>query len=458
MTHNLVERDFAFTPYSLTAGTVSKIDLSTNRVGGELALSLPVAEAPWVLAKSEAHVPKHLSWSGLIPLKNLVVDGTLVVGFADQSKGGRMTVDTEGILSEKKMLCGARDDWPARVHLDLANTTAKSIQWAAPLRRPEGSPADCVSWEGVGLRYDNWEAGSGWSDRPEKNDDEGSVRSSEQFPELLRQWRALYVRTASEPRAGEPPPDPLHHMADQLAKIGEQKESRQVRAEAKRAGFPLSTDDFLTSLGNGVARIVFFPTDFGTKPERAFIVLAVVTLAAWVVYTWLAWHYRESWWQFERARDMLEKRDRIREAMRQHLANRTLDRNGDDLDAAEYRLTEVLDRHAPKPTESDSTSSDASGVAHGQPESRQSTLEPGLSEAELRHISAVPGFMQYDRNRQPQYFNLVRYAVDTMIPVIDLHAYNQYYPMRGWVLNFTMLQHVVGWWVLTSFLASIAVF
>ena len=45
-----------------------------------------------------------------------------------------------------------------------------------------------------------------------------------------------------------------------------------------------------------------------------------------------------------------------------------------------------------------------------------------------------------------------------MIPVIDLQAYNQYYPQPKWMRTFAMLQHVVGWWVLTSFLASLAAF
>jgi hypothetical protein len=73
------------------------------------------------------------------------------------------------------------------------------------------------------------------------------------------------------------------------------------------------------------------------------------------------------------------------------------------------------------------------------------------------HVSLVPGFLQHDRNRQPQDFSLVRLALDATMPVIDLGAYNQYFPVDGWLRTLMMLQRVIGWWVLTSFLASLAV-
>jgi hypothetical protein len=47
--------------------------------------------------------------------------------------------------------------------------------------------------------------------------------------------------------------------------------------------------------------------------------------------------------------------------------------------------------------------------------------------------------------------------VDVTIPVVDLHAYSQYFPASGWVRALSVLQHLTGWWVLTSFLASLAV-
>ena len=82
-------------------------------------------------------------------------------------------------------------------------------------------------------------------------------------------------------------------------------------------------------------------------------------------------------------------RDRINEAMPEHLAVQDLEGQGAPVD--DRRRKEILDRYAP-----DRRSSQAD-----------------LMQEELRHISAVPGFLQYDRNRQPQDFMLWRYAPST---------------------------------------------
>lgn len=430
VTHNLVGRDLVFTPSGVTEGVIDEVDLSTNRVGGEFAISLPVTAASAPTATDE-ETQQQLAWNGSISLESLAVDGTLAVGFASASKSGRMIVDTEGELSETGVSC-ERKGGSATVHLNLANTMAKNLLWAVPVPKPGDNAAECVSWEGVGLRYDSWDV----------------PRRSESLQDLLGQWRALYARDGRGTRglllpmigSNDVPPDPLHHMADYLGKIGEQKESREVKAEAKRAGFPVPAEGPAATLGNVVARIVFLPTDFGTKPERAFIVLAFFSFAAWWIYRRCWSRHSRDWPNVQKRRDALVMRDQIHESMLQHLAGRDLDdpRNGKDPLADGRGLNRVLNRYAPMPDVDSSM--------------------PDLSEGELRHISAVPGFMQYDRNRQPQYFNLVLYAIDTMIPVIDLHAYNQYYPIQGWVRSFAMCQHVVGWWVLTSFLASLAVF
>ncbi len=44
-----------------------------------------------------------------------------------------------------------------------------------------------------------------------------------------------------------------------------------------------------------------------------------------------------------------------------------------------------------------------------------------------------------------------------MIPVIDLHAYSNYYPEWGRMRGITVIQHIFGWWWLTVFVASAAI-
>ena len=41
-----------------------------------------------------------------------------------------------------------------------------------------------------------------------------------------------------------------------------------------------------------------------------------------------------------------------------------------------------------------------------------------------------------------------------MLPVINLHAYTEYYPRNRAVRVFSFVQHIIGWWMLSVFLAS----
>ena len=145
----------------------------------------------------------------------------------------------------------------------------------------------------------------------------------------------------------------------------------------------------------------------------------------------------------QEARDELEKRNRLERELQQYVASKqleeALEKGPDDtqVESTEKHdrlINTVLSVHAKKPKKID--------------------FPPG----EVTHLSAVPGFMQYDRNRQPQDFGLFRYAVDVSIPVVDLHAYSQYFPASKGPRILTTFQHILGWWVLTSLLATLAVF
>ena len=69
--------------------------------------------------------------------------------------------------------------------------------------------------------------------------------------------------------------------------------------------------------------------------------------------------------------------------------------------------------------------------------------------------SLVGGFIQFERDRMPREFDLLIFSADATLPVIDLHAYNTFYPSRQrWVPG---VQHVFGWWLISVFLASVTV-
>ena len=44
-----------------------------------------------------------------------------------------------------------------------------------------------------------------------------------------------------------------------------------------------------------------------------------------------------------------------------------------------------------------------------------------------------------------------------MLPVVDLHAYHKFQGNWAVVRFMAGFQHILGWWLLTSFLASLAI-
>lgn len=71
--------------------------------------------------------------------------------------------------------------------------------------------------------------------------------------------------------------------------------------------------------------------------------------------------------------------------------------------------------------------------------------------------SLTPGFMQYDQKLEPKRFKISLYSLDAMLPLINLHHYDLYYPRSNIVRGWTVIQHVLGWWWLTAFIAAAAI-
>ncbi len=71
--------------------------------------------------------------------------------------------------------------------------------------------------------------------------------------------------------------------------------------------------------------------------------------------------------------------------------------------------------------------------------------------------SAKPGFRQFNPTLHPLDFSLLRYSMDAMLPVINLHAYDRYYPDDGLMQYLPSLQHALGWYLSTIFLISATV-
>ena len=252
--HNRVGRDLTFAPFGFVAGAVRHIDLSANRVEGEMHVRLPTA------AGEES---SGLAWKGDIRMSSLHIDGTValelttthyrrtVSGIAsagEEANQRRAIVDDGGKIQNGFRPCVASSDQDARIRVHFEGTDATNIRWALPLIPMEPINGEgCVTWltwTGTGLRYDRWEPGGGW---PSETSNGGRI-------DAFRSWGDLLQPDASAGSLQHISPDPLQQMANYLWSLGEQSDSRSVRSEAKAAAFPIPAGDLGVTAGNVVAR------------------------------------------------------------------------------------------------------------------------------------------------------------------------------------------------------------
>jgi hypothetical protein len=66
----------------------------------------------------------------------------------------------------------------------------------------------------------------------------------------------------------------------------------------------------------------------------------------------------------------------------------------------------------------------------------------------------VRGFQQYDHGKEPDHFSLVGFSLDALLPVVNLHAFDNYFPRNRAVRLFSFLQRLFGWWMITAFVTS----
>ncbi len=468
ITNNRIAQNLYFEPFDIERQERTALDISSNTIGARMHFVLPIrsrsssmepVEAP---SETEGTNVAPLAWYGDLDLTGLNVGGTLRINLGVQDWGRKRVIQWPDPLTFRQLhqsdLSFVRrllelydyihagqdpydgDNSEKRCHPDdaidinLSNAVVNDLVWELPIR------TGCFHWQGVGLHYASWGT-------PDLSIDEKS--------ELMDLWTDYYRKTSSEGGAQgigssqRVPPDPLHHMADFFLDFGAQSRSREIRAEAKSADFPRPEEPFLDQpisfAGWIVARVLLWPTNFGTQPERAIIIL-MISIVGTLVILWIyslswgkAWKnaiiYRREWQRQQQDNAEIENLE-IAALMKR------FDRTEDVLRALEEKRAVIKE---------------INNKRHPFAENVELLNSKKLDEDEILHVSSVGGFLQYDRNRQPQHFNLFRFALDSAIPVIDLHAYSQYYPVTYWARWWVMAQQIFGWYIVTSFLATIAV-
>lgn len=66
------------------------------------------------------------------------------------------------------------------------------------------------------------------------------------------------------------------------------------------------------------------------------------------------------------------------------------------------------------------------------------------------------GFRAYSDD-ETKNLNLFMFSLDATLPVLNLRAYDSFFPTVTVVQIVSVLQHLLGWWVVTALLASFAV-
>ncbi|HSA82490.1 MAG TPA: hypothetical protein VLE23_16865 [Geminicoccaceae bacterium] len=193
----------------------------------------------------------------------------------------------------------------------------------------------------------------------------------------------------------EPNSEALGFMSTYLHSRGRFSDSRDLQEEAKEVNY---RPPQLLDLG-WVVYALLWPTGFGVKPELALFWLFIGWLVGGAVYAIYRWRAGNAGWPPLAPPG-------LREAPASYVAS-----------ADEGRIT---------------------------PATLEITEQPSM----------VAGFMQYQRDRRPADFSVWAFSADAVLPVINLHAYTEYYPRNRAVRAFSFVQHIVGWWMLSIFLAS----
>lgn len=193
-------------------------------------------------------------------------------------------------------------------------------------------------------------------------------------------------------------PDNLVFAAKFLSDRGEFIMGRDFLENAKRLNYQPGEDaGVLDTVQWWILNSLLKLGGYGAKPERALIILVACVIVFSFVYRFYSSFYRTR----DEIADRLSKNPRLCELIKQYIL--------------------------------------------------------GKSIAEVGIESKIPGFIQFDRGLAPRRFSFLRYSADAMLPVISLHAYDRYAPNWAFFRFLAALQHVVGWILITVFLASASV-
>lgn len=452
-----------------------------NGVSGQLEVVLPVEayEGRVAMEGKTGWYLRPQKWRGqhtiAINLARNKVASSIILGLSWEGRGFANDFSAEGL-----------DTWPAPtrtcsvgVAVNIDAVAASVLEWNFPLSfNMEDGQKRCFQWFGGGFNFSDFR-----------------FKVMEDRKEVHEPWRAVQIWRNALARES---PASLYPIAEYFSDQHNQDERRRITEEAKKLEYD----------GNPFVRLIFWPTGYGENPIRAIQILVLVYLLSVIYYSTMSEMWAGRWSDLFALREDLLRRDAMVQAAVARrgtvIAEQSVQRSIND-------LPRVMSRALGLEAEGLSARRDLLWVPVGMSISlvtllviwvatRQNVpagmlrvvalvaaafllamllgvrilrrreeppeavitisflgwLKRKFSEEEVLHLSLQPGFLQFDREKQPQNFSLFRYTLDVMVPLIDLHGYNRYYPADSFSRLWTMTQHLIGWWVLTSALAALA--
>jgi len=422
------------------------LKIISNRVGGGFYLLNEKNNWPpnsfdlsHNLVRGNAQIEMERSWSGDLDLSSTRFEAGLQIGLKREE---RWPIDEDRLNG---VYCGFNPNPFMDIKLDWVEV--KGLDWTFPM--------SCnIRWSGEGLSYGRWN-GESFIDSAERS---------------LTAWRT----TLKMPNS-----DPLFAMSRYLSSHGSFIESRAIMIETKRLDYTncaphkssfhcaLSPYFEAESWIDGVLRTVTFwflvPGGYGAQPERGLFCVVVGVAAFAILYGFYSEVRKRA---YHRAVSSIER-------LLSDLGQVPISR----LKLAELERVRKLDRDFRKILKFHPRNTSVKPSALEVDEQNQKieaftrTLvsvrgEFGVTPRKLQTKCLLPsytgdsktfGFSHFDVKIKPSKFTHFRYSLDTMLPVVYLHTYTNYYPESAGIRALAVFQHLLGWWWVTVFLASVAI-
>lgn len=431
---NQIEGQFIFNsklekPLQKQDGSSTPPVVSANRIGGGFTFIAPeihprVKRLDLSFNRAEGYSTVYVSqiWNGQVDLTNGVFSSLLRLARYDPKSKSKFTYKTPSDMPLEKLQACKDVQIPIpdkksnrRLVVNLTAAEIDTLAWNFSL--------SCSNrWEGAGLKYKYWGDPDlkAWDQTPKEGEKLSDiVKTEEDFLERFLLWRYTMAK---------PDVDALTYMADYLESRGRRIESRDVREEAKERNYSYPKDPgFVGCLftwecwKSQVVLWLLSPGGYGAKPERALGLLFIGWFVFAIFYKlYSKWDELKSGWK-----GVKSELDEVKSVW-------------DKVRIVLYKVKSKLFAWKRK--------------MQSWAKRKESTPATDVGEP-------PPGFLQIDQTVPlgPRQFSVWRYSLDAMLPVINLHAYDRYFlrnPKLRWIPAF---QHVVGWWLITVFLASVSI-